>query len=232
MRAPGRHPARGCLLRSAGSTRPCLSSHCDLGAKASAATGQRVSQNTVGMDAVCPIVGDPSTTSVWSFAVSPLKQPPDIPRIVEVFERIPHCRALGMKVVELRYGQGFMTVPYDPALVGNPTTGVVHGGVITALLDTLCGLVVMASIPQRTALATLDLRIDYLHPATPHVAIMGSAECYKVTDSIAFVRGLAYQETFRDPVATCAGTFMLGATGFTAEAAQVRAEPAGEGMGP
>lgn len=147
------------------------------------------------------------------------KQLPDIARIVEVFESIPHCRALGMTVVELRHGQGFMTVPYDPALVGNPVTGVVHGGVITALLDTLCGLVVMASVPPGTALATLDLRIDYLRPATPRVAIMGSAACDKVTESIAFVRGHAYQETFRDPVATCAGTFMLGATGFTAEAA-------------
>ena len=122
-----------------------------------------------------------------------------------------------MRVIELRYGHGFMRVPYDEKLIGNPATGVVHGGVITAFLDTLCGLVVMASVSRGMAIATLDLRIDYLRPAVPKIDILGSAECYKVTKAIAFVRGIAYQETFRDPIANCAGTFMLGATGFTAE---------------
>lgn len=146
--------------------------------------------------------------------------PPDIPQIIGVFENIPHARALGMRVVELRYGHGFMRVPYDENLVGNPATGILHGGVITAFLDTLCGLVVTASIPRGTAIATLDLRIDYLRPADPKIDILGSAECYKVTRTIAFVRGLAYQQTFRDPIANCVGTFMLGATGFQAEAAR------------
>lgn len=122
-----------------------------------------------------------------------------------------------MRVIELRYGHGFMRVPYDEKLIGNPATGVVHGGVITAFLDTLCGLVVMASVSRGMAIATLDLRIDYLRPAVPKIDILGSAECYKVTKAIAFVRGIAYQETFRDPIANCVGTFMLGATGFTAE---------------
>jgi uncharacterized protein (TIGR00369 family) len=147
--------------------------------------------------------------------VQGLEHPPDIPRIIKVFEAIPHSRALGMKVIELRYGHGYMRVPYDPRYIGNPKTGVVHGGVITAFLDTLGGLVVMASVPRDTPLATLDLRIDYLRPALPKLDILGSAECYKVTENIAFVRGIAYQETFRDPVANCTATYMLGATGFT-----------------
>jgi uncharacterized protein (TIGR00369 family) len=144
-------------------------------------------------------------------------QPPDIPQLIKLFEGMPHRRALGMRMLELRYGHGFMCIPYDEKLIGNPETGVVHGGVITAFLDTLCGFVVMASVPARTAIATLDLRIDYLRPAAPKRDIIGSAECYKVTRTIAFVRGIAYQETFRDPIANCAGTFMLGATSFMAE---------------
>jgi uncharacterized protein (TIGR00369 family) len=145
--------------------------------------------------------------------------PPNIARIIHVFENIPHCRELGMKVIELRFGHGFMCLPYNPRLIGNPSTGVVHGGAITAFLDTCCGLVVMASVPDNTPLATLDLRIDYLRPALPERDILASAECYKVTENVAFVRGLAYQDTFRDAVANCAGTFMLGMTGFTAEGA-------------
>ena len=150
---------------------------------------------------------------------TPVKHPasetePDLERIVKVFENIPHCRAMGMKVVELRHGKGFMCIDYAKRLVGNPETGVVHGGVITALLDTLGGIVVMSSVPKDTPLATLDLRIDYLRPATPGKRILASAECYKVTDNVAFVRGLAYHDIDGDPIANCTGTYMLGSTGF------------------
>lgn len=139
---------------------------------------------------------------------------PDLDRVKTVFEDIPHCKALGMTIIELRHGKGFMEVAYDKKLIGNPKTGVVHGGVITSLLDTLCGVVVMSAIPENTPLATLDLRIDYLQPATPGETIRASAECYKVTGHVAFVRGLAYHDVSGDPIANCTGTFMLAATGF------------------
>lgn len=140
--------------------------------------------------------------------------PPNIPHIIEAFERLPHCRELGITVVELHHGHGLMFVPYDKKLIGDPRTGALHGGVITALMDTIGAVVVMASVPVSTALATLDLRIDYLRPAVAGRDIFASAECYKVTSSVGFVRGLAYQETFRDPIAHCASTYMLGGTGF------------------
>ncbi len=137
------------------------------------------------------------------------EHPPDLQRLLEVFGEIPHGRALGMTVVELRAGHALTRMAYAEQLVGNPVTGVLHGGVVTAFLDTSCGLAVMASIGDDTPPATLDLRIDYLRPATPHQDLYASAECYKVTEHVAFVRGLAYQDTFRNPVATCAGAFMV-----------------------
>lgn len=143
----------------------------------------------------------------------------DLARVVSAFADIPHCRLLGMRLDEVRRGSGMMSLDWDESLVGNPQTRVVHSGVITALLDTLCGLVVMASVPEGTPLATLDLRIDYLKPATPEQTIRAFAECYKVTASIAFVRGLAFHHRRDDAIAHCTGTFMLGAVGFSATAA-------------
>ncbi len=140
---------------------------------------------------------------------------PDLSHIVKAFNDIPQCQVLGLKIIELHHGKGVMSIDYNKKLIGNPQTGVVHGGVITTLLDTLCGAVVLSSVPENTPIATLDLRIDYLHPAMPGHEIRGSVECYKVTANIAFVRGLAYHDTTADPIAHCAGTFMLGATGFT-----------------
>ena len=137
------------------------------------------------------------------------------------FERIPHCQHIGMQLTELMPGWGMMTLPYDPRLIGDPRNGVVHGGAITTLLDTLCGVVAIASIADCQEVATLDLRIDYLQPATPGVAIRASAECYKVTRTIAFVRGVAFHEDETAPIAHATGTFV-----FATSAPEARPEPA------
>jgi len=136
---------------------------------------------------------------------------------------------LGITVVDLRYGTGVLSLDYDQRLVGNPRTGNVHDGAITTLLDTVSGLVVMAAVPDDVGVATLDLRIDYLRPATPERPMFGRATCYRRTQNVAFVRGSADHGDAADPIATCAGTFMLGAGGYAAaEAASVHSggEPA------
>jgi uncharacterized protein (TIGR00369 family) len=139
---------------------------------------------------------------------------PDLATVIDTFQRIPHCRLLEMRLMAIAPGVGTALVPYRPALVGNTRTGIIHGGVITTLLDTLSGIVVMTAVPAGTAIATLDLRIDYLHPATPGDDIRGRVECYKTTPNIAFVRGIAFHGDEGEPIAHCAGTFMLGAMGF------------------
>jgi uncharacterized protein (TIGR00369 family) len=141
--------------------------------------------------------------------------PPPIARATAAFQSLPHCRALGMRLLLLERARGVIEVPYDQRLIGDPTTGVVHGGVITALLDTLSGLVVMTAIAEGTTLATLDLRIDYLRPAEPGAAIRAEVECYRVASSVAFVRGSAYHDDPRRAIAHAAGSFILGATGFS-----------------
>lgn len=125
---------------------------------------------------------------------------------------VPHARAIGMSVVDARPGQIWLRVPYADFLVGNPETGVIHGGVITTLLDNGGGAAVMTALDELRAVATLDLRIDYMKPATPGRDIVGYCHCHKVTRHIAFVRGTAYHDTADDPIATAAMTFMVGAS--------------------
>ncbi len=144
---------------------------------------------------------------------------PNLARIVNAFERIPHVKLLGMRLAAIEPGKAKAVLPYHNRLIGNPKTGVVHGGVITALLDTLAGIVVMSLVEDDVAIATLDLRIDYLRPAVPGQEIRGWMECYKITQAIAFVRGMAYHRHLEDPIAHAAGSFMLGATGFSAPSA-------------
>ncbi|HVR28509.1 MAG TPA: PaaI family thioesterase [Thermoanaerobaculia bacterium] len=124
---------------------------------------------------------------------------------------IPHSRAIGMRMIEAGGGTALMSVPYDPKLVGNPATGVLHGGVITSVLDSASGAAVASALGagQWRPIATLDLRIDYMRPATPGRDVIARAECYRVTRNVAFVRGVAYHDDPADPIATTVATFML-----------------------
>src|SRR5579871_3614256 len=108
-------------------------------------------------------------------------------------------------------GEAWSSLAYRPVFVGDTTTGVLHGGVVTAMLDETCGMAVQLALDGARAIATLDLRIDYQKPATPGLAIRAHSLCYRVTRSIAFVRATAYQDAEDDPVATATACFMVGA---------------------
>ena len=126
-----------------------------------------------------------------------------------LMEGLPHSREIGMRLHSAEGSVAVLSVPYDERLVGDPETGVLHGGVITALLDTACGTAVMAGPEKLSAVATLDLRIDYMRPATKGLAVICRAECYRMTRSVGFARAVAYHDDPADPVASAAGAFML-----------------------
>ena len=117
----------------------------------------------------------------------------------------------GLKLDRAAPGEAWSSLAYRPVFVGDTTTGVLHGGVVTAMLDESCGLAVQLARDGTSAIATLDLRIDYQKPATPGLDIKAHSVCYRTTRSIAFVRSTAYQESESDPVATATSVFMYGA---------------------
>ncbi len=126
-------------------------------------------------------------------------------------QALPHSRALGMDLTEIGPGSATISMPYDPRFVGDPATGVLHGGAISALMDTASGASVMShpAAANAVATATLDLRVDYMRPATPGQRITARAECFHVTRSVAFIRVTATDEDETRPVATGTGTFTL-----------------------
>jgi uncharacterized protein (TIGR00369 family) len=145
------------------------------------------------------------------------------PEDQEVFERIkvafaqlvPHNLALGLELLffDRETGVAVMRLPYRDDLVGDPETGVIHGGAITSLLDACSGGAVFVRRWDPDPIATLDLRIDYLKPATPKRDVFAKATCYKATRNVAFVRATAYHDEEDEPIATAAGTFMLSTRG-------------------
>ena len=122
----------------------------------------------------------------------------------------PQAAALGFRLVSAASGVGSMAVPYRADLVGDPDTGVLAGGVITTLLDHVCGMAATSAMLEKggaTSLATLDLRIDYMRSAEPGREVIALARCYKLTRSIAFDRASAFEDSEDNPVATAQAAF-------------------------
>jgi uncharacterized protein (TIGR00369 family) len=127
----------------------------------------------------------------------------------KLMKQTPYLAGLGGEMLEMSADGVRVRLAYGAHLIGDPDTGVVHGGVVTGLLDDVSGMAVMGRLRAPMPIATLDLRIDYMKPATPLQAIIAEARCLKVTHEIAFVRGAAFHDDPEDPIALCTATFIL-----------------------
>lgn len=121
---------------------------------------------------------------------------------------LKHCQLLQMRVAQADGNGMTLVLPWSPAIVGNPQTGAVHGGALTTLMDTTCGMATLCVLSRFEVCPTLDLRIDYMHPAEAGKDIYGHAQCYRVTRDVIFTRGTAYQDDPDQPICQVVGTFM------------------------
>jgi len=124
-------------------------------------------------------------------------------------EALPHARALGLDVRAMGQGVCEMNMPWAAHLVGDPESGVIAGGAVSALMDTCCGGAVMSHPSAPASTATIDLRIDYMRGAVPGQIIVARAECYHITRNVAFVRATAHDDDSDNPVASATGTFTV-----------------------
>jgi acyl-coenzyme A thioesterase PaaI-like protein len=130
-------------------------------------------------------------------------------------EYIPYNKALGLVIVSASRSPAVVTsrLAWRPELVGNPDTGVLHGGVLTAAIDGTMGSTVFLHLEQPVPIATLDLRVDLLTPGRPHRDIFVRATCVRTTHNVGFAQAIAFQDDPAQPIATAAGTFMLSTRG-------------------
>lgn len=135
--------------------------------------------------------------------------PIDPERFVKMIGRAGHGGALNAS--HHAHGDDWceLKMPYSEALVGDPETGILASGPIIAMLDMATSISIWLKRGVFIPHATLDLRVDYLRASPAGRTLYARGECYHLSRSIGFVRGIAHDGDPDDPVAHAAGTFMV-----------------------
>ena len=80
-------------------------------------------------------------------------------------------------------------MPFNKDFCVDADQTLLHGVILTALLDSVFGLANFVAIEGVSTMATLDLRVDYLRPAQSRADVIVSAHCFRKTRHIAFNSG-------------------------------------------
>jgi uncharacterized protein (TIGR00369 family) len=134
-------------------------------------------------------------------------------------EKIPFCRALGLKF-KIARGRAEVSFAKQDFMLGNTKLKVLHGGVTASVLDSMAGIAILLKMaevdPQEDLetqlrafgrISTIDLRVDYLEPASAE-SFVASATVTRLGKRVANVQMTMHDDTGKC-VATGAAAFAL-----------------------
>lgn len=112
-----------------------------------------------------------------------------------------HFGALKLHYRFIEAGHAGLDLPFGAELVGDPATGAMAGGPMSALMDTCCAMAAATARDPIGFCPTLDLRMDHMGLAQPGKTLHCDAEAYRVSKSVIFTRGIIYQDDPERPIA-------------------------------
>jgi uncharacterized protein (TIGR00369 family) len=126
--------------------------------------------------------------------------------VKEAFDRMPFCEHLGIEMEEIGGGRAVGRLELADEHSSNPDRLIAHGGVAYALADTVGGAAAISVNDNVTP--TIDMRIDYLAPATGGV-LRAEAEVVRNGNSVAAVEVDVTDGDGRT-IAAASGTYKSG----------------------
>jgi uncharacterized protein (TIGR00369 family) len=135
------------------------------------------------------------------------KNPDYLQVATATFERQQAMRTLGIAIVRIEAGEVDLSMPY--AADWSQQNGFVHAGIITAALDTACGIAAFTLMPSGSDVLTVEFKTNLLAPAKgERFAFRASVIKPGRTLTICEARAFAQAGGVETLIATMTGTMM------------------------
>jgi uncharacterized protein (TIGR00369 family) len=115
-----------------------------------------------------------------------LAKPDAILRIVQ--EHVPFNKVLGIQGESVEPGRGVLVLPVRHEHLGDTRRPALHGGVISALIDTAGGVAAWSALSPGESVSTVDLMVDFLEPARLAGPLRAEAELTRKGNRVCHVR--------------------------------------------
>lgn len=135
--------------------------------------------------------------------------------------RMPFNQVLGVRIELITMEKVIVRIEKKPELVGNFEMNILHGGVISAVIDLTGGIIIQANALRKMGnitigdvfsnfvkMSTVDMRVDYLRPGFGDHFICTSS-LVRIGNKVAATRMEFYNDK-NQLLATGAGTYLVG----------------------
>ena len=136
-------------------------------------------------------------------------------------EKIPFNKALGLQIISLKEDNVCIKLEMKEKLVGNYKYGMLHGGVISSVLDATGGAIVSVGLLKKmvgcqleeifnriTKISTVDLRIDFLRPGQGNY-FLSTGSIMRMGNKVVVIRTTLHNDK-EALIAVGTGIYMLG----------------------
>jgi uncharacterized protein (TIGR00369 family) len=113
-------------------------------------------------------------------------------RVRDSFARQPAMQTMGATLAAVREGHVEIVMPHDRKLTQQH--GFIHGGMISAALDSACGFAALTLLPEDAGILTIEFKVNLLAPARGE-RFRFEGTVVKPGRTITVVDGSAYAET-------------------------------------
>jgi uncharacterized protein (TIGR00369 family) len=111
-----------------------------------------------------------------------------------MMEQVPFNRLLGIQGESATAGACVLVLPVRPEFVGDFRRPALHGGVVSALIDTAGGVAAWSTLGPGESVSTVDLTVDFLEPAGLTAPLRAAGQLVRKGNRVCHVRVAVTQD--------------------------------------
>ena len=108
--------------------------------------------------------------------------------VLRFVDQVPFNKLLGIRGESAGSGRAVLLLPVRDDHLGDVRRPALHGGVVSALIDTAGGIAAWSTLAQGEAVSTVDLMVDYLEPGRVAGPLRAEGELVRKGNRVCHVR--------------------------------------------